>query len=73
LSIAGSGTSPTAGTTMPEKNHKRMRPAMTQLSPMKTIATKNVEKTAKFRLSDLYPLAGIVSIATYIVVELLLE
>lgn len=36
---------------------------------MKTLLSNGIRKTAMLRLVDLYPLAGIVSIALYIVVE----
>jgi len=36
---------------------------------MKTLLSKGIRKTAMLHPIDLYPLAGIVSIATYIVVE----
>ena len=40
---------------------------------MKVHVAKNFGKTAKLRFAEVYPAIGIVSIATYLVVELLLK
>ena len=41
---------------------------------MKTVASKRItRRTVQFRLGEFYPLAGLVSIALYFVVECLLK
>jgi len=46
---------------------------MNRTLPMTTIISKGMGKAAKVRLADLYPVAGILSITTYIIVECFLE
>lgn len=46
---------------------------MNRKSTMKTFFSNSIGKTTKACLAELYPVAGFVGIATYIIVECFLE
>ncbi len=44
---------------------------MSRLDPIKPIAFKGIGQAVTLRLVDFYPLAGIVGIATYVVISIM--